>query len=170
MKILPLVKTRGMIFYKRGAMQTIFTLNKLSMNFYESYPANVYTEIEYKPERPYIVMVIEIDGNRFALPFRTNIRHNYCYKFRNSGRETQSSTGIDFTKAVIVNDDSYIGEHTTIDNKEYVELMNKFYFIVSKFKQYLNGYKEYRKFGGDEILTRKYRFTTLKYFERELKI
>lgn len=34
-------------------MQTIFTLNKLSMNFYESYPANVYTEIEYKPERPY---------------------------------------------------------------------------------------------------------------------
>ena len=115
-------------------------------------------------------MVIEIDGNKFALPLRTNIRHNYCYKFKNTGRDTQSSTGIDFTKAVIVNDEKYIGEPTTIDNKEYVELMNKFYFVIKKFCNYLNGYIDYRRNGGDEFTARKYQFTTLQYFESELGI
>ena len=151
-------------------MQNFFTLNKLSLSFYVAYPATQYTEIEYKPSRPYIVMIVKIDGNRFALPFRTNIRHNYCYKFKSTGRETLSSTGIDFTKAVIVNDPKFIGEETMIDNKEYVELMNKFYFIINKFKQYLNGYIKYRKQGGDSFTAQKYRFTTLKYFEKELNI
>lgn len=49
-------------------MQTVFTLNKLSMDFYANYPATQYAEIEYKPSRPYVVMIIEIDGNKFALP------------------------------------------------------------------------------------------------------
>lgn len=151
-------------------MQTVFTLNKLSMDFYMNYPAIQYAEIEYKPSRPYVVMVIEITGNKFALPLRTNIRHNYCYKFKNTGRDTQSSTGIDFTKAVIVNDEKYIGVPTTIDNKEYVELMNKFYFVIKKFRNYLQGYIDYRRNGGDEFTARKYQFTTLQYFERELGI
>ena len=43
-------------------MQTVFTLNKLSMDFYANYPATQYAEIEYKPSRPYVVMVVEIDG------------------------------------------------------------------------------------------------------------
>ena len=47
-------------------MQTVFTLNKLSMDFYTNYPATRYAEIEYKPSRPYVVMVVEIDGNKFA--------------------------------------------------------------------------------------------------------
>ena len=113
-------------------------------------------------------MVVEIDGNKFALPLRTNIRHNYCYKFKNTGRDTQSSTGIDFTKAVIVNDEKYIGASTTIDNKEYVELMNKFYFVIKKFRNYLQGYIDYRRNGGDDFTARKYQFTTLQYFENEL--
>lgn len=151
-------------------MQTVFTLNKLSMDFYTAYPTEKYSEIEYKPSRPYVVMIVEIDGNKYALPLRTNIRHNYCYKFKNTGRNTQSSTGIDFTKAVIVNETKFIGDSTTIDNKEYVELMNKFYFVIKKFKIYLEGYLKYRKYGGDEFSARKYQFTTLKYFENELGI
>ena len=167
---MPLAKVRGIIFTKEASMQTVFTLNKLSMDFYTNYPATQYAEIEYKPSRPYVVMVIEIDGNKFALPLRTNIRHNYCYKFKNTGRDTQSSTGIDFTKAVIVNDEKYIGAPTTIDNKEYVELMNKFYFVIKKFRNYLQGYIDYRRNGGNEFTVRKYKFTTLQYFESELGI
>ena len=140
------------------------------MDFYTAYPTEKYEEIEYKPSRPYVVMIVEIDGNKFALPLRTNIRHNYCYKFKNTGRNTQSSTGIDFTKAVIVNETKFIGDSTTIDNKEYVELMNKFYFVIKKFKIYLEGYIKYRKYGGDEFSARKYQFTTLQYFENELGI
>lgn len=151
-------------------MQNVFSLNKLSSDFYNTYSATKYPEIEYKPSRPYIVLIVEISGNKFALPLRTNIRHNYCYKFKNTGRDTQSTTGIDFTKAVVVNDAKFIGQPTTIDNKEYVELMNKFYFIIKKFKKYLEGYIRYQKNGGDDFTENKYRFTTLKYFNNELGI
>ncbi len=151
-------------------MQKVFTLNKLSMDFYADYPSNCFPEIENKPTRPYVVMVISIQGNRFALPFRTNIRHNYCYKFKNTNRETDSVTGIDFSKAVIVNDSKYVGDETQIDNKEYVELANKFYFVIKKFQKYLEGYIDFRMNGGDEFIEKKYRFTTLKYFDRELGI
>ena len=48
--------------------------------------------------------------------------------------------------------------------------MNKFYFIIKKFRNYLNGYIDYRKNGGDEFTARKYQFTTLQYFENELEI
>ena len=80
-------------------MQTVFTLNKLSMVFYTNYPATRYAEIEYKPSRPHVVMVVEIDGNKVALPLRTNIRHNKCYKFKNTGRDAKWRN-IDFKKVV----------------------------------------------------------------------
>ena len=63
---MPLAKVRGIIFTKEASMQTVFTLNKLSTDFYANYPATQYAEIEYKPSRPYVVMVVEIDGNKFA--------------------------------------------------------------------------------------------------------
>lgn len=150
---------------------SIFTLNKLSVDFYKDYPVNLYPEIENKQDRPYMVMIVNIDGNKFALPFRTNIRHNYCYKFTNTGRQTQSDTGIDFSKAVIVNDKRYIGDAVNIDNKEYVELMNKYYFIIKKFKTYLNGYISFAKaLNTNKYVAQKYKFTTLKYFHKELGI
>lgn len=138
------------------------------MNFYADYPSNLFPEIENKPTRPYVVLIIDIQGNKYALPFRTHIRHKYCYKFKNSNRATDSATGIDFSKAVIVNDPKYIGDPTQIDNKEYVELANKFYFIISKFTNYLQGYIKFRTNGGDEFAEKKYKFTTLKYFDKEL--
>ncbi len=149
-------------------MKKIFTLNKLSPDFYKAYTADAYPEIEHKESRPYVVMVFEIEGNRFALPFRTNIRHAYCYKFKNSGRASEASTGIDFTKAVVIVDMKYVGEEAIIDRKEYVELMNKFYFVLAKFKRYLSGYAKYCKEGGSSVDAKKYRYTTLKYFKNEL--
>lgn len=147
-----------------------FTLNKLSPDFYNAYDAVNYPEIEHKLDRPYMVLVIQINGNRFALPFRTNIRHSYCYKFANSGRATNSVTGIDFTKAVIVNQPNYIGAAATIDNREYVELSNKYYFIINKFTTYLNGYINYVKNGGNSFIAKKYSYCTLKYFHKELGV
>jgi hypothetical protein len=147
-----------------------FTLNKLSSQFYSVYSAEIYPEIENKPDRPYMVLIVKIDGNTFALPFRTNIRHSYCYKFANSGRDTKSVTGIDFTKAVVVNKCEYIGKAATIDNKEYVELSNKYFFIIKKFTTYLNGYLNYIKNGGNEYTAQKYKYCTLKYFHKELGI
>ena len=151
-------------------MKTIFTLNKLSMDFYNAFLEDIYPKIEHKPSRPYLVMIIVIEKNRFALPLRTNIRHNYCYKFKNTGHNTESSTGIDFTKAVVITNEKYVGDEAMIDNKEYVELMNKFYFVIAKFKRYLAGYIKFCRNGGDLFVARRYQFTTLKYFKKELGI
>lgn len=145
-----------------------FTLNKLSAQFYTDHPEGLFPEFEHKPSRPYVVLLVKIGENRFALPFRTNIRHNYCYKFSNTGRITDSVTGIDFTKAVIVNNQEYIGIETDIDDKEYIELSRKYYFIIDKFKKYLEGYTNYIKNGGNEFTARKYQFSTLKYYHMEL--
>ena len=73
-----------------------FTLNRLSNDFYLDHPYNLFPEIEQKKDRPYIVLLIKIENYNFALPLRTNIKHNYCYKFSRTGRETLSATGVDF--------------------------------------------------------------------------
>ena len=145
-----------------------YTLNKLSDDFYLDYPTEDFPEIAQKKNRPYVVLLIKIENYNFALPLRTNLRHNFGYKFSNTGRKTLSSTGIDFSKAVLIDNAKYIGEQARIDNKEYLELSKKYYFIINKFKKYLEGYIKYVKDGGDEFTAKKYQFCTLKYFHKQL--
>ena len=79
-------------------MAKLVELRKLSNEFYKDFPHSEFPEMESKQERPYVVLLVEINGIRFAIPLRTNIRHSYCYKFRTSDRETNSSTGITIAK------------------------------------------------------------------------
>lgn len=147
-----------------------YELKYLSEAFYQKYNPVNYPEIEQKKERPYMVMLIKIENNTFAIPFRTNVRHTACYKFKNSSRNTQSSTGLDYSKAVIVNDAKYLGNTATIDNKEYIELNSKFYFIIRQFNSYLDGYKKFINGELNEYEAKKYQFSTLRYFHNELGI
>ena len=116
------------------------------------------------------MLLIKVDKNTFALPMRTNIKHSSCYKFHYSSRPTNSVTGIDFSKAVIVNNASYIGEVAEIDNKEYVELNDRISFIISKFCTYIKGYHTYVAGKANEYQAKRYKYTTLKYFHDELGI
>ena len=148
----------------------IYELHYLSKSFYDKYNENEYPEIEHKRQRPYIVLLIKIDKNTFGIPLRTNIKHSSCYKFQYSSRPTDSMTGIDFSKAVIVNNSEYIGDSAEIDNKEYVELNDRISFIISKFRTYIRGYYTYSAGKANEYQAKKYRYTTLKYFHKELGI
>lgn len=147
-----------------------YELKYLSEEFYKKYNPVDYPEIEKKKERPYMVMLIKIENNTFALPFRTNVKHAACYRFKNSSRNTQSSTGLDYSKAVVIGDSKYLGNAATIDNKEYVELNNKYYFIMQQFKSYLGGYKKFINGELNKYEAKKYQFSTLKYFHNELGI
>lgn len=151
-------------------IKKLYELNYLSAKFYNKYNSVEYPEIEHKAHRPYIVLLIKIDNNTFALPLRTNIKHSSCYKFQYSSRPTDSITGIDFSKAVIVNNSEYIGEAAEMDNKEYVELNDRIAFIISKFRTYIKGYHTYISGKANEHQAKKYRYTTLKYFHKELGI
>lgn len=161
---------KSLFLFKGGNMKKKYQLRRLSERFYSKYNEIEYPEIERKNERPYVVVLVKINMNTFALPFRTNIKHNACYKFKCSGRKTNYMTGLDFSKAVVVNDEKYIGDRAFIDNKEFMELENRYYFIISKFKKYLSNY--YRYING-ELQGRdaaKYKYTTLRYFHKELEI
>lgn len=68
----------------------------LSQQFYERNERN--TEILSKQNRPYLVLLVEYRGLKFAIPFRSNIQHSHAYKFQ--GTESQrKSSGLDFSKS-----------------------------------------------------------------------
>ena len=151
-------------------MNKKFEIRKLSKVFYAEYDEVNYPEIERKKSRPYIVVLIRINNNTFAIPLRTNIKHNACYKFYNSGRRTKYKTGLDFSKAVIVNDKKYLGKKVKIDQKEYLEISERFYFIFSRFKKYVSNYYRFAIGNMKSYEKKKYQYTTLKYFHKELGI
>lgn len=146
-------------------MAKLFELRKLSKEFYKDFPRELFPEMIFKEGRPYIVLLVRINDIKFAIPLRTNIRHSYCYKFKKSDRKSDSSTGVDFTKAIIILKESYLGDKTDINDKEFLELKEKVAFIIQKFKKYVNNYIKFAKSGGNEYLIKRYAFSTLKYFD-----
>lgn len=147
-----------------------YKLNYLSEIFYSDYDAKSYPEIENKDNRPYMVVLIKIKNNTFAVPFRTNVPHNNCYKFKTSTRPTDSVTGIDYTKAVIVNDIKYIGKPARINDKEYTELNDNYVFIINQFQKFVSDYIKYASNEKRYYASKKFRYTALKYFHKELGI
>ena len=145
-----------------------YKLNYLSDEFYKKYKTELYPEIENKENRPYMVMLIKINGNTFAIPFRTNIKHSNGYKFKNSSRMTNTVTGLDYTKAVIINDSKFIGESARINDMEYIELDMNYHIIIARFRTFIRGYIKFAGGKTNEYQAKKYRYTTLKYFHKEL--
>ena len=146
-------------------MKKLFEIRKLSPAFCEAFPSDSYPEMEHKANRPYVVLLVEMNGFRFAIPLRTNIRHAYCYKFRTSDRATESTTGIDYSKAVIITDDALLGETTDINGKEYLELRKKVFFILKQFQKYVDGYIAVKNGNANDYVAKRYRFSTLRYFD-----
>lgn len=145
-----------------------YKLNYLSEEFFEKYNSIDFPEIENKDNRPYMVVLVNIESNTFAIPFRTNIPHNNCYKFKNTSRPTKSITGLDYTKAVIVNDNKYIGKPARIDDKEYIELNKNYPFIIKQFSKFVSDYIKFVNGEQTYYAAKKFRFTTLKYFHDDL--
>lgn len=48
-------------------MKRIYGLNYLSNEFYNDYSACDYPEIEHKVARPYMVLLIKIENNKYAI-------------------------------------------------------------------------------------------------------
>ena len=58
-------------------MAKIVELRKLSKEFYKAYPRNKFPEMEAKLGRPYVVLLVEINNVKFAIPDDAkNIRYS----------------------------------------------------------------------------------------------
>jgi protein AbiQ len=142
--------------------------HRLSAAFYAKF--NQCEEILIKEERPYYVLLLELDGLTYAIPLRTYITHPYCFL---ADRSDGQKSGLDYSKAVVITDSSqYIDPApVTIRQHEYNFLKQREYLIKKQFSSYVASYKkEIRRRQKNPALpvSTLCRYASLKYFHNEL--
>lgn len=122
--------------------------------------------------RPYIFMRFFYRGNNFFIPLRTNMPDIIKYGRVGCSIPTveKPNAGLDYRKMLIVNDLSYIvePEQQVIPNSQKKQLENKSKQIKSEVIAYIDGFTKASKKGRLDKEP-KYRFSTLKNFESQLK-
>lgn len=128
----------------------------LSDKFYATY--GHHKEILQKDGRPYACLAVEIDGYRFAIPFRHHIPHKYAFF-------TYDRCGLDYTKAVVIEDDSMISpEMPLIDQREFNSLKGKDALIESGMRRYYKSLCNALDYPRNPNYANIRRFSALKYF------
>lgn len=132
----------------------------LSQAFYDKYIEC--KEILRKKDRPYCVILLQINNVNVAIPFRSHIKHKYAF-FTNK----KVLAGLDYTKSVVVDLDIDIdlSRKAFIRPEEYKNLLGKDYEIRKGFLRFV---KRYRKaLYKQELPENKYlvQASTLQYFK-----
>ena len=139
----------------------------LSKEFYNTYPPSKYPEMEQKQNRPYIQVCVEIDGVQYAIPLRSDINHPHVL-----WTDKRNHCGVDFSKAVVITDESYIDFSTEphLRQNEFDALRGKDFKIKSKMEKYIADYKKAKKDLSSPINKTLVKYSTLQYFEKEIGV
>ena len=152
-----------------------YQILKLTELFYQHYPNPPYKEMLKKKKRAYNCLLFQTHYNYFiCIPYRSEIKHSFAYLFKKSKRSKQHSSGLDYTKILIISKTEYIdNQDAIIDKDEYNETMENLERIKSEALRYVEDYVSYienkREIHPMEF-KRKYGFSTLRYFHKELGI
>lgn len=145
-------------------------LRYLSAVFYQKYKGC--TEILSKGEiGPYIIILIEVEKYKFAIPIRTNLHKTKdCYE-----SNPQTNSGLDYTKAVVISHDDYIDstKYPEIEHKEYNYIKFKEKEIKIAFTKFVEDYKKdviRHKKNPNIPANPRFQYSTLQYFKKELGI
>ena len=100
-----------------------YQILKLTDLFYNKYPNPPYREMLKKQKRAYNCLLFQTHYNYFiCIPYRSEISHSFSYLFKKSKRSKQHSSGLDYTKILIINKTEYLdNKDAIIDKDEYVE-------------------------------------------------
>ncbi len=152
-----------------------YQILRLTDSFYNMYPNPPYREILKKKQRAYNCLLFQTHYDYFiCIPYRTEIRHEYAFHFTNTMRARKHKSGLDYSKAVIITSTNYIcSTGAIIDKDEFNETMINLEKIKEEALKYVEDYVEHMK--GTRILhkkefERRYGFSPLKYFHKELGI
>lgn len=140
----------------------------LSKTFYETHKEHKEI-LANKNGRPYLTLIIECKDKLFAVPFRSNIKHKFAFYFYTSGRKgcnQKGGPGIDYTKAVVIQE-SDIDRYSAIDKKEWIELNKNINTITIEFQKFVSAFKESLATGNFEIKP-VFKFSALQYFIPDL--
>lgn len=119
-------------------------------------------------QRGYGIVLIELkelNGLKFGIPLRSNIRHRECFK-----TTEDENKGLDYSKAVLLTKDSYIAsEPFMIPPEEYIKVKDREHHITQMFTKYVEKYIS-GVMKGDQNVLRRYQFSTLQNYHAELGI
>ena len=142
---------------------------QLSQDFWAAYPPSKYPELLQKSGRPYNCLLVDTHQDYFiCIPFRSNISHSNAYLFRGTQRSKRTRSGLDYQKAVIIRDTTYLSSKPAIvDQDEYNEAMRNMDKIAEKATKYVERYIAHAN-GSNPLhpraFTRDYGYSTLPYF------
>lgn len=128
----------------------------LTDEFYDKY--SECKEILHKKNRPYALLSIKVDGKLYGLPIRHHIAHPYSFR-------TINDSGIDFTKAVLIEDQNYIAGETVIEEKEWKIINREENTIKYEFGKYLNQFKRAMKHRDNPRSKNIIKYSALQYFD-----
>ncbi|MGN0291121.1 MAG: type III toxin-antitoxin system TenpIN family toxin [Lachnospiraceae bacterium] len=152
-----------------------YQILKLTDIFYRAYPNPPYIEIMKKDGRAYNCLLFQTHYDYFiCIPYRTEIIHNYAYHFKKSVRSKKHKSGLDYTKIVIINNLDYIdSKDAFVDKDEFNETMIHLEKIKREALEFVEDYVQHieeTKILHPAEFKRRYRFSSLKYFHKELGI
>lgn len=125
-----------------------------------------YEQVLKKKDRGYGLVFIETQQHIFAIPLRSNLNHPNGFKTI-LDRRTGQWNGLDYTKALVVQETDLNREaFKPRDTTEYEKIKKRKEKIQTDFLSYLAEYIEAVR--SQNPLHRKFRFTTLQYFHKEL--
>ena len=152
-----------------------YQILKLTDVFYREYPNPPYNEILKKNNRVYNCLLFQSHYDYFiCIPYRSEISHKYAFHFTNTTRSREHKSGLDYTKIVIISKTDYIDSvDAIIDKDEFKETMVNLKQIKKEALDFVEDYVLHMK--GIKMLherefERRYGFSSLKYFHRELGI
>ena len=120
--------------------------------------------------RGYGVVIISLNNLTFAIPLRSNIRHQAAYITVKSAVKGIKGKGLNFSKALRITKTSYVSnELFKISPSEFKSLKNNEIFITQKFEKYVDHYIKAVCTSDQHILQNdEYRFSTLINYHAEL--
>ena len=152
-----------------------YQILKLTDDFYNTYPNPPFKEILKKKQRAYNCLLFQSHYDYFiCIPYRTEISHPYAFHFTTTARSKAHKSGLDYSKIVIIAKTDYIDStDAIIDKDEFNETMINLERIKKEAFDYVEEYVEHVK-GIKQLhqreFDRKYGFSPLKYFHKELGI
>ncbi|MBO4912726.1 MAG: hypothetical protein J5504_08370 [Butyrivibrio sp.] len=128
----------------------------LTQQFYNDYACC--PEILQKPNRPYACLTVKIENHLFAIPLRHHISHSFCFN-------TTYDYGLDYTKAVVVDDNNYIAQSKVwINSTEWNVIKANEPKIIYEFTKYVRQYKRASRNPNNPRNMSILRYSALQYF------
>src|SRR5690606_4630419 len=122
-------------------------------------------EILKDEDRQYLHIVTTYKGNTYLIPFRSEMNHNYGFKFSRT-----DSKGLDYSKAVIINDlpKYVVASQKNIPQYQHDLIVRNEAMIKRKFFRYVDDYCKAVQQQDANVLRRIGRFTASQYLHTEL--